>query len=165
MTGLSAAQIRLHYLLYREWAIRLHGRTDVNLGVTEGAYQAVMYVELKQVVEALRVADDDREIFGVFKHAIVGLHRQGLVNDQYAHGLRAQSESPDAPYENVLNVGPSMAGIELYGWAQGLPGLIPSAFILEALPFDVDPPLPRLDSAVLPRVPKREAANTSAPSS
>jgi hypothetical protein len=162
VAGLSAAQIRLHYLLYREWAIRLHGRTEVNLGMVQGANQAVMYVELNQIVEALRVADDDREIFGVFKHAIVGLHRQGLVNEQYAHGARAQSESPDAPYEHVLNVGPSMAGIELYGWAQGLPGLTPSAFILEALPFDVDPPLRRLDTAVLPRV---EGANTSAPSS
>jgi hypothetical protein len=160
VTRLSAAQIRLHYLLYREWAIRLHGRIEINPGTAEGAYQAVMYVELQQVVEALRVEEDDREMFDVFTHAIVGLHRQGLVNEHYAHGNRERSESPDAPYARVLNVGPSMAGMELYGWAQGLPGFIASAFILDALPFDVDPPLARLHSAMLPRVQEQDAASS-----
>ena len=160
VTGLSAAQIRLHYLLYREWAIRLHGRSDVNPGTTQGRSQALMYVELNEIINAIGVEDDDREIFEVFTHAIVGLHRQGLVQDQYAHGSR-EPDSPDSPYPLVLNVGPSAAGMELYGWAQGLPGLTPQTFILEALPFDVEPPLAHLQTAMLPRLP--EAASAELP--
>ncbi|MBC7631271.1 hypothetical protein [Aeromicrobium sp.] len=111
-----------------------------------------MYVELNEIIDAIGVEDDDREIVGVFNHAIVGLHRQGLVQDQYAHGGR-EPDSPDSPYPLVLNVAPSAAGMELYGWAQGFPGLTPQAFILEALPFDVEPPLARLQTAMLPRLP------------
>jgi hypothetical protein len=114
-----------------------------------------MYVELGEVVKAMGPEDEDRDIDDVFLHAIVGLQRQGLVEQQYASGHR-DPDSPDSPYPLVLNVGPSHAGIELYGWAQGLPGLTPSAFLLEALPFDVEPPLARLHTAMLPRLPKQE---------
>lgn len=155
VTGLSAAQIRLHYLLYREWAVRLHGRSGLNLGTAVGRSTAVMYVELGEVVKAMGPEDEDRDIDDVFLHAIVGLQRQGLVEQQYASGRR-DPDSPDSPYPLVLNVGPSHAGIELYGWAQGLPGLTPSAFLLEALPFDVEPPLARLHTAMLPRLPEQE---------
>jgi hypothetical protein len=33
IASLSALEVRAHYLLYREWAARLHGRTDLNLGL------------------------------------------------------------------------------------------------------------------------------------
>lgn len=161
VTGLSAAQIRLHYLLYREWAIRLHGRVGLNPGTTEGRFQALMYVDLDEIIDAVGAEDDDRNTFEVFNHAIVGLHRQGLIQEQYAHGKR-EPDSPDSPYPLVLNVGPSAAGMELYGWAQGLPGLTPQTFLLEALPFDVEPPLARLHTAMLPRLPEQAAASASA---
>lgn len=156
VTRLSAAQIRLHYLLYREWAIRLHGRSDVNPGTTEGRFQALMYVELMEIKRAVGVEHDDSEISEVFSHSIVGLHRDGLIGEQYAHGGR-EPDSTDSPYALVLNVRPTPAGMELYGWAQGLPGLTPQAFNLDALPFDVEPPLARLTAVILPRLPGQTA--------
>lgn len=154
VTRLSAAQIRLHYLLYREWSIRLHARSDVNPGTTEGRFQALMYVELMEIKRAVGIEHDDSEISDVFTHSIVGLHRDGLVGEEYAHGGR-EPDSHDSPYALVLNVRPSPAGMELYGWAQGLPGLTPQAFNIDALPFDAEPPVARLTTAMLPRLPAR----------
>ena len=156
VTGLSAAQIRLHYLLYREWAIRLNGRLDISTRGGGVGYFAYMYIDLTEVIEALGVEDDDRELSEVLTHAIIGLHRQGLI-ESYVEGERGPN-LPDAPYPLFLAVTPSPSGQELYGWAQGLPGLTPEAFVLEALPFDVDPPLPGLRSAVLPQLPEQDPA-------
>jgi hypothetical protein len=165
VTGLSAAQIRLHYLLYREWAVRLHDRIDLNPGISEGREQAVMYADLEPVMLALCVEDEDRDISAVFAHAVTGLVRQGLLEQNYGYGRSGPDNSPDAPYENVLTVRPSVAGMELYGWAQGLPGLVPTAFIREALPFDVDPPLARLHAVVLPKISEHDAESAPSPTS
>ena len=163
VTALSAAQIRLHYLLYREWAIRLHGRIDVNLGVATGRKQALMYTDLTEVVMAFPVEDEDRgTLYDLFIHALIGLVRQGLLEPIFSYGPRGPDNSPDAPYPNVLSVQPSVAAMELYGWAQGLPGLIPTAFVLEALPFDVDPPLPLLQTALLLGLPERNSTELPA---
>jgi hypothetical protein len=159
VTGLSAAQIRLHYLLYREWAIRLHGRIDLNLGTAGDRRRALMNADLDEVASALRVEEDDREPGGLFVHAVIGLVRDDLLDHEYAYGPRGPNNNPDAPYTNFLAVQPSPAGIELYGWAQGLPGLMPMPFVSEALPFDVDPPLPRLHTFMLPRLPEGDAAS------
>jgi hypothetical protein len=155
VTGMSAAQIRLHYLLYREWAIHLHGRLDINTRGMGATFHAYMYTDMPEVTKALGVEDDDRELSEVLTHAIIGLQRQDLV-ESYAEGERGQHD-PDAPFPHFLAVTPSLSGQELYGWAQGLPGLIPDAFILDALPFDVDPPLPRLH-VVLPNLPETGSA-------
>jgi hypothetical protein len=155
VTGLSAAQIRLHYLLYREWAIRLHGR-DINPGATPGSDQVGMAVDLDELGVALRIEEDDRDLEELFSHAIIGLLRSGLLGMGYSYGPRGPNNSPEAPYTSVLTTHPSPAGMELYGWAQGVPGFTPSAFVREALPFDVDPPLPRLHNCLLPGLPTTE---------
>jgi hypothetical protein len=152
VTGMSAAQIRLHYLLYREWAIRLHGELalgQLSLGHDDTAF---MYTDLTEVTKALHVYDDDPEPSGVLTHAIVGLHRQGLVNSYRQGEVPEEVWGWREPYPRFLYVSPSFSGLELYGWAQGLSGLTPEAFVLEALAFDVDPPLPRLRSVTIPNI-------------
>ena len=70
VTSLSSLQIRAHYLLYREWAERLHGIQDLNLGVDQGGLCKT------PVITSGRNAV--RNCAEVWRHAIPG-NRQRLL--------------------------------------------------------------------------------------
>jgi len=150
IAGLSALEIRAHFLLYREWAGRLHGRTDLNLGMTLSTIRATLDVELHEF-ERLLNADDSIPFGQATAHAIPGLQAVKLLSDNSACGPRSEV-ARDSPFENVLQVQPSMRGCELYGWAQGLPGLSAEEFTSKAEVFDTEPAIPRLENVALTRL-------------
>jgi len=155
ITGLSALQIRAHYLLYREWAARLHGVPGLNLGADRDC--AMMDVELAEFATAL-AHDGDLDLDAVMHHSIPGLVSASLLGDHYSFGARDATQAEDSPFESVLRVWPTVTGLELYGWAQGLPGLLPYKFISEAIAFDLEDAIPRLVGVALNRLPKPPSA-------
>jgi hypothetical protein len=161
VTSLSAVQIKAHYLLYREWALRLRGRTDVNIGIDGGRRLAAMDVELIEFVTVLtKNADLDPSI--ALSHAIPGLVRVGLLDGEFQYG---EDLTADSSYPNVLRVKPSIAGVELFGWAMGCPDI--QAINLIAIELDEETdgsPLPdRLESAILPNLPQLPASDDCKP--
>jgi hypothetical protein len=149
--SLSALQIRAHYLLYREWAARLHGIHDLNLGMSEDRSQATMDVELNEFLPVL-IQDAEVHAQAALGHSIPGLIRVGLLEHEYSMGPRESAGRPDSQFEHVVRVRPSVIGLELYGWAQGLPGLSPGEFSSEAVVFDLKEAIPRLTGVTLPNL-------------
>lgn len=150
--SLSALQIRTHYLLYREWAARLHGIGELNLGMSDDRSRATMDIELN---EFLPILTQDTEVHAqaAIGHSIPGLIRVGLLESEYSMGPRENAGKPDSEFEHLLRVRPSVVGLELYGWAQGLPGLSPGDFPSEAAVFDLKEAIPRLAGVLLPYLP------------
>ena len=149
VTGLNSLRIRAHYLLYREWAARLRIIGVYELGVEAGRVQATMEVSstefVKLLVEGSEVGDND-----ALSHAISGLARDGLLDGKFLYN------------GTVVRVMPSIAGLELYGWAQGLPGLPPRSFASRAQPFDLEEPIPRLSAVAFPQLPEHPQAKAPA---
>jgi hypothetical protein len=111
-----------------------------------------MHVELTEFYSRL-VSDDDIDMNAVISHSIVGLVRVGLLDSNYSYGTAA-SLPVDSNFEMVMSVGPSVMGLELYGWAQGLSGLSPADFIHKAVPFDPEEAIPRLSKIELKQLPQ-----------
>jgi hypothetical protein len=145
VTSLSALQIRAHYLLYREWAARLRIIGVYELGVAEGRIQATMEIswgELEKLLVGGSSVDEDDAI----SRAIGGLIGAGLLDDSV---LRTGQ---------IVRVTPSIAGLELYGWAQGLPELPPRGFASKARLFDIADAIPRPRSVGFPKLPEHKEA-------
>lgn len=147
VTGMSALQIRAHYLLYREWAIRLRGKS-LNLGVQTDRTRARMDLDLNEFTPILG-NDSDLGVNILLNDAIVGLARIGLLHNDYLFGSRGADNAPESPYENLLRVMVTPSGLELYGWAQGSPGILPGKFTEEAVAFAMEPPIVRLTKVTM----------------
>ena len=91
-------------------------------------------------------------------HAIIGLAGANLIDNSYAMGASrkrfVKGVNIRSSFPMVLEARPSRQGIELYGWAQGLTGIVPMEFTSKAAPFDLDDPIPRLTRVNLPRLGK-----------
>jgi hypothetical protein len=157
VTSLSTLEVRAHYLLYREWAARLHGLADLNLGVSADRYRATMDLDLGEflplLIEGIEVPVQD-----ALGHAIPGLIRVGLLENEYYIGPRENTGEPDARFEHLLRVMPSVIGLELYGWAQGLSGLSPGDFPAKVTAFELEEAIPHLTGVLLPNLPAPAAA-------
>jgi hypothetical protein len=145
VTSLSSLQIRAHYLLYREWAARLRIIGVYELGVEAGRTQATMEISSGEFSKLL-LGDSGVDENDAMSHAIGGLIRVGLLDD----GFRYNGE--------LVRVTPSIAGLELYGWAQGLPGLSPRGFASKARLFDTADAIPRPSSVGFPKFPEHKQA-------
>lgn len=148
ISSLSSLQIRAHYLLYREWAARLRVIGVYELGVDAVRSQAAMEISADEFTKIL-AGDSEVDENDALSHAIGGLVRVRLLADNFFYN------------GELVNVAPSITGIELYGWAQGLPGLSPRSFASKAQPFDLADAIPRLGSVTFPKLP--EHADISVP--
>lgn len=147
IAGLSALEIKAHYLLYREWADRLHGLTDMNLGFPTTARGAMLDVDLREF-EHLLDPDGSMAFQEATTHAIIGLEAANLLTNSSC--MPRSGVAPGSPFEYVLQAAPTMRGCDLYGWAQGLSGLMAGEFTSKAEVFDVVPAIPRLENVALP---------------
>jgi hypothetical protein len=161
VASLSSLQVRAHFLIYREWAARLHGVPDFNLGLGTVRERATTDFELDEFAAAL-VHDSDVAPADAIAHSILGLVRVGLLDDLYGMGSRNSIAGfgPESHFESLLRVRPSVVGLELYGWAQGLPGLSPIDFLSKAVVFG-DQLVPRLEKVELVFISAAEAPPAS----
>jgi hypothetical protein len=149
VASMSSIEVRAHYLMYREWAALLHGRTDLDLGVADGRAGACLVVDLDDFVHALVGHRGDVNASPILAHVVPGLVRRGLLAAGWHAGGREMAGVPDAPWERVVVVQPEFAGFELYGWAMGEPDLDPFRFAHDAEPFETEPAIARLAGAYI----------------
>lgn len=158
VSRMSSIQVRAHYLLYREWALGLPDGGVIDLGMTEGRRRAEMHTPLIDFGVALGVHGDEietlDELLNIVSHAITGLLRNDLLDDEYRFGYRANES--DSPFEHYLRVYPSVAGLELYA-AAAASMVLPRKWPDARLAIEADPPVPRLPSVAFPRLASPEA--------
>lgn len=174
VSRMSSLELRTHYLLYREWATGLKGRTDLNLASATDRERAALVLDLMELLSG--VQDEENPIPGdqLVTHVVWGLYQHGLIeNFQYGRATELNLRGPlggavrriDNPkasgggrpapaHEYLFQAGPTVRGIELWGWAAGIPSLSPSDFVEDAPVIDADPRLPRLVSADLLYLPE-----------
>jgi hypothetical protein len=149
ITSLSSLQIRAHYLLYREWAARLRIIAVYDLGVETGRVQATMEISSGEFAKLL-AGESEVDENDAMSHAIGGLIRVGLLDDKFFYN------------DMHVRVMPSIMGMELYGWAQGLAGLSPRSFASKAQLIDLDDAIPRPSWVTFPKLPEHAEATVQA---
>lgn len=108
---LSATQLRLHYVVYRELR-RLWPDPALNLYQETEATGAGVRIPIEDAVAAV-AWDPDRESLG----ALIGtLAKEGLLNGRFEFG----PESVDGETSWSLRVRPSALGAELFLWGHGV---------------------------------------------
>jgi hypothetical protein len=153
VSRLSSLQLRAHYVLYREWAEGLRGRTDVYLAGASDRPKATIVLDLNEFVSVVNDPENPLPATEMLLHIIWGLERVGLIGDfQYGPSSKLEQEPrPAFPY--FLEAQPTVSGIELWGWAAGVPGLEASRFVRNAPTINVAPPLRRLATTTFPKLP------------
>lgn len=143
INGMSWLQVRAHFILYREWAARLQG-LNLQLGMGDVQHICRIDLELNEFVSIL-VDNSGIDSDNAIQDALLGLAWLDLINsNSYAIGQRSASPfTQDSPFEEMILAEPTVRGFELYGWAQGLPGLSVGEFTTKASVFDTEPSLPR----------------------
>jgi hypothetical protein len=154
ITRLSSFQIRAHYLLYREWAARILN-TNAKLWV-QGRPNPILYVELNEFVTAL-VQDSGIDGYDALTHTLSGLSGNDLISNwAFGNSFEVYIQFPpfldkiELPFAQAVRVMPTMAGVELYGWAAGLwgmPGVNVRTFPWDGDGFELPEPIPRFEHA------------------
>ena len=64
-------------------------------------------------------------------------------------------EDRELPYEYFIEAELTVTGVELWGWAAGVPGMTAHDFVEAPGELTLDPPIPSLTSALFPNLPER----------
>jgi hypothetical protein len=156
ITSMSVLQLRAHFVLYREWAYALHRReTKWQLEMTRR--RAQMYVDMDSLLPILLEVSPGGDVNGKLAHTFSGLYRTGMF-ESYEYGevsnMRPTGSIPaEIPFQRAARLTPSIDGMELYGWACGLPGVAPNIFSTtpELVSIEVDVARPKVYFADLDR--------------
>jgi hypothetical protein len=144
LSTMSSVQIRAHFLLYREWAELLHDYSPLDLTRIFARRSVSLWVEHGEFATALNIVPES----SLLQHALTGLARNSLI-DEHDWGARTESHLVNSPYDEVVRAVPSIAGFELYAWAQGRGDMPLARFPFEAEVFDTEPNTRRLKTALL----------------
>lgn len=156
VSSMSSLEVRAHFILYRAWDDALHGRADVNLWKQEDRRSARLFADEIEFQQRLLATSDGVPVSDALSHALLGLERRGLL-DSAAWGTRDYVRYQNHDFAYVITAELTLAGIELYGWALGLPGLTADGFTVHGRPW-TDESLPRLVGFSLPGVSPGSAA-------
>ncbi|QFG08096.1 hypothetical protein SEA_PCORAL7_35 [Gordonia phage PCoral7] len=166
LTQMSSIEIRAHYLLYQQWWILLADERSGPVDLSPLGDSATLYVDTSELCARLgEVTGDDGDgpDMTLITHAISALARHELIASMsYGWGSREsfgeQSwKAVDLPFDHGVSVVPSLAGIELWGYAHGESWLTHATFAGAAAASDIEMAIPPLKNAVLGRTIKRPA--------
>lgn len=125
---LSAAQLRFHYIVYREVARANRGRS-VNLYDDSSAWKGRITIDVSEIIAALGRSQ-------LVNSLLVALHDEGLLAGWEA--TEARDERPA-----TVTVGPTARGAELFLWGMGVQHPHASTLLLDVeLPASEIPACP-----------------------
>jgi hypothetical protein len=154
---LSAFQLRLHYVVYRELRRLWPATAQMNLGQETEAQKAALRVPIEDFVSAFGTPPVAQT-----GSAVTALIREGLLHREWQFG------PDDGTW--TLRVRPSAVGAELFLWGHGEENWSAGRFFepnLELQPLDVPrtPGVTLLNPPAIPEtVPDAEASGAEAPS-
>lgn len=147
VNGMSTLEVRAHFLLYRAWDEVLSNPTELDLWTAVDRSKARIFVDEIEFQQVL-TSESDVEASEALSHALNGLSRRGLI-EYPGWGSRDWVAIKSHNFDYVVTGVPTLAGLELYGWALGLAGLTPTHLRQERTHTWADPALPRLTSVQL----------------
>jgi hypothetical protein len=156
VTGMSALQVRAHYMFYRAWYEGLAGRDNIFLGQGVSRNRCVMIVDEESFREALLPPEDMRSD-AMWRHVILGLIDHHLLSSEWFFGNDVGSKFPTGSIDVGAEVRVSLQGLELWGWAHGMPGMGPVEFLTEDFESENLEEIPRF-KAEFPRLELPEVA-------
>lgn len=147
VSEMSSLEVRAHFLLYDTWARALHG-TGLDLWNDGDRKRARLHIdELEFMLTLSQVSGvEPAQAIG---HALIGLQRRGFLGEGTAWGPRDHVVYKNTPFENVVVSDITHAGIELYGWALGIPGMTWEEFIRGEVTFNNEL-LPHIEKYAVP---------------
>jgi len=148
IASMSTFQLRAHYLLYRQWSLLLRSRPSMNLMNPDIRAAAAMCMPLASFTSELLQGEADPTGTRL-SHTITGLGRLELIEGG-RFGTWSGAPESVTPERPGLLVYPSVPGIELFCWSQGLPDLAPEDFGDCQEDFELPTPLAPLVDAYLP---------------
>ncbi|MFD2793740.1 hypothetical protein ACFS27_09280 [Promicromonospora vindobonensis] len=149
---MSSLQLRAHYVLYREWAIKLAGRDDINLGDVDQRDNARMVLDLEEFIDTVQDEAEPLPKNELLSHAVWGLTEHGLIA-KFQYGSTADLKRQELPFKYIIEARPTVVGVELWGWAAGRVGTVKD-FVVDPPKLEVDAPIPR-PSVLFPTLPAR----------
>jgi len=120
IAGLSAYQIRSHYIFYRAIKKAFDG-IDLNIGESIVRAKMQLYIPYSTYEIAMDFAgnEEDQVKSDLMSHSIIGLHRLGLVeNCRYGPLDHIQKVYSNAKEGGII-ITPAALGVELLMWAYG----------------------------------------------
>jgi hypothetical protein len=134
LKSLSVYQVRLHYLFYHEFH-RLYSTNMANLGDGIERSKRKLYIPLSTLASALKPS---RDIESLIIHTISGLIKHDLLGVTWQFGMQEHLKKmyAEASQPGIV-IGPTLSGIELFLWANGIQNISPSKF-LSSTPIDQD---------------------------
>lgn len=118
ISRLSSYQVRSHYFFYSLIKDVFNG-TGTNIGIQEQRRLTELYIPAECYVRAMDFSPDE-DVNIILPHVIVGLAREGLIEDTFSYGAK---EHLAGIYSSATSDGliltPSAMGIELFLWAHG----------------------------------------------
>lgn len=148
VSSMSALEVRAHFMLYEAWGRALHGHNELDLWGLTDRRRALLQVDEIEFMHTL-ARESGVDPGPAIGHALVGLRRHGLLGDGTAWGPRDHVIYEDLAYDNVVVGDLTHAGIELFGWALGQPGVTATEFVSLDL-SRLDASLPRVTRLVVP---------------
>ena len=140
---LSTYQLRTHYICYSQCQRALAGMAFPIGQQSHRRSQAKYFLALNDYANGMDFSGAEiPEIAAIATHAIIGLVREELIDDDYQLGqhadLRRLNPRYDFPSNGGLTFAPSMLGIELYCAAHGIKGNYAARFLGSAEGFAFD---------------------------
>lgn len=126
VSSLSSFQVRMHYILYRSWALLLEGQTSEELWLGVGRRRQTIRFELVELVTAIGWKPE-MNMGALLGHCVSGLIRTGLLDENYAWGVLEPNDRA-REFEARFDANMTLAGMELYGWAIGIGPISSDAF-------------------------------------
>jgi hypothetical protein len=134
LSSMSSYQMRVHYMIY---TILRKAYAGKNIDFESNWIEDMqIFVPLDEFFSYMRKSPEDRSKNDLlFVHLFWGLKRLGLISD-FGYGDRyvVSKRYPGADDQGVVIL-PSLFGIELYMWVNGLSDVSPFCFINENIQF------------------------------
>ncbi|MGJ0204770.1 hypothetical protein [Leucobacter sp. gxy201] len=120
VSDMSALQIRMHFILYREWATAaLH--SGLAVGQESERNKLEISIDLDEVLNVLDPCGTE-QASATFAHVLGGLNRLGFVST-WGFGPVEASENEQISWDMEMFATMTASGMELYAWALGEPSL------------------------------------------
>jgi hypothetical protein len=165
LSRLSTYQIRTHYVLYSAAQAACYMLPEVDLSDVAGRERVGdFFVRFPKFIFALDLSDDEMDdLSAVLTHALVGLHREGLIGVHWHFSTDVDNVSASEAGRGYkfpcggLVFGISMFGIELFAAAHGFSGEPARTFTEPTASFDaaMSTPVPRVSAERIADLPSR----------
>lgn len=143
ISRMSSAELLLHYMLYSAVRAEALGHNEINVLDNGGRERLRAYVPMEPPIGLFSALGADK--FVKLASLLTGLDREGMFQGSWQFGPGVDCSTPEGTeLRSGLEFAPSLTGLNLFVWGQGLGSLGLAGYL-------TDVELPQLNGVVVPR--------------